>query len=874
MCLGVLLLCLSNRTRFNYPLCIARGAATTYNPIRMTPTSSQASTAQPVPAAAQVAGTTQCFHCALPVDEPDRYGVTVDGKWQSVCCPGCQAVASAILGYGLRGYYEHRTGPAATAEAGGEVENFRIYDDPEVQRGFVHADDNGLCNAALMLEGIRCTACVWLNENALGRMPGVLGIGINATTHRAQLRWDPNRIRLSEILAEIRRIGYRAHPYDARQAEAAQRSEQKQSLWRLFVAGFGMMQVMMYAVPVYLAEPGSMTPDIEQLMRWASLMLTLPVVFYSAGPFFKAAWRDLRLGRMGMDLPVSLGIAVAFGASLWSTLFGQGEVYFDSVTMFIFLLLCGRYLEIRARHAVARSLDYLSRAMPDIAMRLGPTQDAEQVAVSALRRGDRVLVRSGERVPADGVVTEGKSFVDESLLSGESRPVPRQVGDRLIGGSANLADPMVMEVERIGADTVLSSIVRLMQQAATERPAIAANAERITGWFVAATLAIAAAAAAAWWFVEPAQALWVAVSILVVTCPCALSLATPVALTVATGRLAREGLIVCRGHVIETLARATDVVLDKTGTLTLGRLHLARISILADVGEAECLAIAAALEQGSMHPIATALIAAGVKGLAAREATHQSGLGVDATIGGRRYRLGRMDFVMCLSHAQSPALEATGAPGSSIALLGDESGALAVFEFGDELRPDARDFIDSLKCAGKRVHLLSGDLDKTVGGLATALGIKRFVANASPQEKLDYVKDLQMQGLVVAMIGDGINDAPVLAQANISVAMGEGAWVSQRHADAVLLSGRLSDLRAAFETSARTLVIIRENLFWALAYNLTAVPLAALGTVTPWMAGIGMSASSLVVILNSLRLFRNHGKPAAMAVSQDLAKTG
>jgi Cu2+-exporting ATPase len=875
-CLGVLFLGTNTRqpetaTRPS----MARDLATTYNPLRMIPTINQASATRPAPAAARGACKVRCFHCALPVDDPERHGVTVDGEWQPVCCPGCEAGASAILGYGLQGYYEHRTGPAATAEAaGGEIDEFLIYDDPEVQRGFVHAGGTGERNAALMLEGIRCTACVWLNENVIGRMPGVLGVGINATTHRAQLRWDPDKVRLSEILDEVRRIGYRAHPYDARHAEAAQRLEQKQSLWRLFVAGFGTMQVMMYALPVYLAEQGSMTPDIEQLMRWASLMLTLPVVFYSAGPFFQAAWRDLRLGRMGMDLPVSLGIAVAFGASLWSTFARQGEVYFDSVTMFVFLLLCGRYLEIRARHAVARSLDYLSRAMPEVAMRMGPAQESVQVAVSALRPGDRVLVRSGERVPADGVVTEGNSFVDESLLSGESRPVPRHAGDQLIGGSTNLANPMVMEVERIGADTVLSSIVRLMQQAATERPAIAANADRITVWFVAATLAIAAAAAAAWWFVEPAQALWVAVSILVVTCPCALSLATPVALTVATGRLAREGLIICRGHVIETLARATDVVLDKTGTLTLGRLRLTRTSILADVVEADCLAIAAALEQGSMHPIATALIAAGTKGLSTQEATHQAGLGVDATVGGRRYRLGRMDFVMCLSHAPSPALGAAHALGSSIALLGDESGALAVFEFGDELRPDARNFVESLNRTGKRVHLLSGDLDETVGGLATALGIEVFVANASPQEKLDYVKNLQAQGRVVAMIGDGINDAPVLAQANISVAMSEGAWISQRHADAVLLSGRLLDLRTAFETSVRTLAIIRENLFWALAYNLTAVPLAALGMVTPWLAGIGMSASSLVVILNSLRLFRKPGSPVTVPMPQDLAKAG
>ena len=841
----------------------------------MTQSSRQASAIGPVPGAlpgaVQDAGATPCFHCALPVSDPGRYRVKFDGKWRQVCCPGCEAVAAAILGYGLQDYYEHRTTPAATAEAGSEKEDFRIYDDPEVQRSFVHAHASGECDAALMLEGIRCTACVWLNVSVLGRLPGVLGIGINATTHRAQLRWDPGKIRLSEILAAVRRIGYRAHPYDAQKQEAAQRSERKQSLWRLFVSGFGMMQVMMYALPVYLAEPGSMTPDIEQLMRWAGLMLTLPVVFYSAGPFFEAAWRDLRLGRMGMDLPVALGIAVAFAASAWSTLSGHGDVYFDSISMFVFLLLCGRYLETRARHAVARSLDYLSRAVPDLALRLGSAGDAEQVPVSALRPRDRVLVRSGERVPADGVVVEGKSFVDESLLSGESRPLARQTGDRVIGGSTNVADPLVMQVESIGADTVISSIVRLMQQAAAERPQLAANAERITGWFVAATLVLAAGAAAAWWFIDPGQALRVAVTILVVTCPCALSLATPVALTVATGRLAQQGLIVCRGHVIETMARATDVVLDKTGTLTLGQLRLTRTQVFANLGEADCIAIAAALEQGSLHPIAKALIAAGAQSRAVRDARHHAGLGVEAELDGHVYRLGRPEFVMAAHRAPTPWQHPALPAGNSVAMLGDESRCLALFVFGDELRPDANEFIEALRRAGKRVHLLSGDRDETVGQIAAALGIDAATANASPQAKLRYVQALQRQGRVVAMIGDGINDAPVLAQASVSIAQGAGAWMSQRQADAVLLSGRLGDMRAAFETSVRALAIIRENLFWALAYNLTAVPLAALGMVTPWMAGIGMSASSLVVILNSLRLFRQPGIPAAKPLPQDLA---
>jgi len=783
----------------------------------------------------------------------------VNGNWQAVCCPGCEAVAAAILGYGLQGYYEHRTGPAATVADGAGTEDFGIYDDPEVQHGFVHKTADGNCDAGLMLEGVRCTACIWLNQRVLGGLPGVIGVGINATTHRAQLRWDPQKIKLSEIMTAVRRIGYRAHPYDARQQEAVQRAEQKQSLWRLFVAGFGMMQVMMYALPVYMAEPGSMTPDIEQLMRWAGLVLTLPVVIYSAGPFFQSAWRDLRLGRTGMDLPVALGVGVAFAASAWSTYSRHGEVYFDSVSMFVFLLLCGRYLEIKARHAVARSLDFLSRAIPEIALRLDSTGGAVTVPATALRPGDRVLVRSGERVPADGLVEQGDGFVDESLLSGESRAVARKAGDQLMGGSTNVADPLLLRVERIGADTVLSSIVRLMQHAATERPRLVAHAEWIAGWFVLATLVLAAGAAAAWWLIEPGRALWVAVSILIVTCPCALSLATPVALSVATGRLAQQGLIVCRGHVVETLARATDVVLDKTGTLTLGRLRLMQTQVFTGKGIADCLEIAAALEQGSLHPIARALIAATPRTLAARDSKHHPGCGVEAELDGRRYRLGRPEFVLS-AHAtparwQCPAIPA----GSSIAMLGDESHCLALFVFGDAPRADAREFVDGLHRAGKRVHLLSGDRAESVESAAAALGIESATANASPREKLHYVRELQRKGRLVAMIGDGINDAPVLAQADVSIAMSDGAWISQRQADAVLLSGRLADLRAAFDTSTRALSIIRENLFWALAYNLTAVPLAALGMVAPWMAGVGMSASSLVVILNSLRLFRQRG---------------
>ena len=815
----------------------------------------------------------QCFHCGLPEDDPGRFRVKVDGAWQPVCCAGCEAVASAILGHGMDQYYLHRSVPA---EPPPEVlEDFAIFDHPEVQRGFVRAISAGEHQAALMLEGIRCAACVWLNESVVARLPGVRGFGINATTHRAQLRWDPREIELSAILAAIGGIGFRAHPYDVHKHEAAQQAEQKQALWRLFVAGFGMMQVMMYALPAYLADPGSMTTDVEQLMRWASLALTLPVMFYSAGPFFQAAWRDLGLRRAGMDLPVALGIGVAFAASLFATFSGRGDVYFDSISMFVFLLLCGRTLEIRARHNAARSLDYLARAVPDFALRLGAGDAIERVPITALRAGERVLVRAGERVPADGSIESGSSYLDESLLTGESRPVARQAGDRLIGGSTNVGDPLVVRVDRIGADTLLSSIIRLVEQAATERPRLTASADRVTGWFVAAIVILAAVVTALWWLVDPAKALWIGVAILVVACPCALSLATPVALTVATGALARHGLIACRGHTIETLARATDVVLDKTGTLTKGDVRLLRLHTFADQGEAECLRIAAALEQGSIHPIARAITGMAGEALpAVNDVRHVAGQGIEGQLNGRAYRLGRSEFVLGSGQAQ-PCLGALELPpGSSIAMLGDEKRCLALLVLGDELRADAREFIDGLRRGGKRVHLVSGDRSETVGQVAAALGIEAKASNATPADKLLYVRALQQSGAVVAMIGDGINDAPVLAQADVSIAMGDGAWMTQRHADAVLVSGRLADLGAGFATAASALAVIRENLFWALAYNLTAVPLAAFGLVTPWMAGIGMSASSLLVILNSLRLQRPLGRATPPRQPARLAGAG
>jgi Cu2+-exporting ATPase len=809
--------------------------------------------------------TDACYHCGLPVPQGTHFTVVIEGAPRKMCCAGCQAVAQAIVDNGLDDYYRHRDAlPESPREALPAVlGELTLFDHPDVQKSFVRPLSEHEREASLILEGITCAACVWLNEQHLTRQAGVTAVEINYATRRARVRWDEQRIKLSGILAAVAAIGYHAYPYDAARSEEIAQRERRSALWRLFVAGFGMMQVMMYAVPVYLADEGTMSTDIEHLMRWASLVLTLPVVLYSAAPFFRNAWRDLRLKRVGMDVPVALGVGAAFAASLWATLIGAGEVYFDSVTMFVFLLLGGRYLEMLARHQSVRSIERVGRALPAFAERLMafPSLQTERVVVSALLPGDQVLVAPGQTIPADGSVLQGESEVDESLLTGESRPIAKVAGSDLTGGTVNIRSPLVQQVEKVGEATRLASIVRLMERAITEKPRVVQLADRVAAWFVAALLLLALATGIVWSQVDASRALWVFVSVLVVSCPCALSLATPAALAVATGAFSRLGLLVSRGHAIETLARADHFVFDKTGTLTWGRLRLQEILPLVGMTVEEALRLAAALEQGSEHAIGAALreSASAERPLPAAQSLQSfTGQGVEGTFDGRKLRLGRAEFVGAL-HGQLPPPEAQAlfATGDTCVALADDTGWLAIFRLGDQLRPEAGKLVRRLRDLGCNITLLSGDSAEAVGQVATALDIKDAHGGMAPQAKHDFIAALQAQGAVVAMVGDGVNDAPVLAQAQVSVAMGSGTELARNQADIVLLGENLERLAEAVVLARCTRRIVRQNLAWAFAYNLSAIPLAMLGWITPWMAGVGMSASSLLVVANALRLQRD-----------------
>ncbi len=803
-----------------------------------------------------------CFHCGLPVPAGSDFSVDYDGARLAMCCAGCAAVARAIIAAGLADYYRHRTAPAPTGRE--IVPDFlreaAVYDHPDIQKSFVRVPAEHVREASLILEGITCAACVWLNEQHLRRQDGVLAVNINYATHRARVQWDERKTKLSDILLAVSEIGYLAHPYDPGRSQELLERERRTHLRRLGVAGVLGAQVMTLAEALYIGDWGGSDPAMRVFFYWVSLLLTVPVLLYAAAPFFRAAWRDLRNRRAGMDVPVVLGLLTAFAGSVWTTLTGEGVAYYDSVTMFVFLLLAARYFELRARSRSAEAAETLVKATPAVATRL-TTRDgvghAEAVAIAQLAPGDLVLVRPGESIPADGVVVAGASSVNEALLTGESLPLAKDVGTHVIGGSINIESPLTVRVEKTGQDTVLSAVLRLLDRASAEKPRLAQLADRVAGWFVTALLLIAAGVAILWWQIDPARVLPVTIAVLVVTCPCALSLATPTALTAATGALTRRGLLATRGHALETLARATHFVFDKTGTLTRGDLRLVHLQALARLSETECLRIAAGLEQHSEHPVGKALIAAasGLAATAAENVRNTPGAGLEGTVAGHTYYLGTTAFIQqrtgrTLDAPLRTALQARG----TLVVLADAETLHAVFVFDDPLRAGAAELVAALKQAGKQVLVLSGDHEQAVRRVARAVGIESVGFDLKPQDKLTRLRELQAGGAVVAMLGDGVNDAPVLAAAQVSIAMGSAAHVSAAAADMILLSPDLNRLIDAVATARRTLSIIRQNLAWAIGYNLIALPAAAAGLVTPWLAALGMSLSSLTVVANALRL--------------------
>lgn len=806
------------------------------------------------------ANSKDCYHCGLPV--PPNLNLTVDigGRAEPMCCVGCQAVATAIVDGGLQNFYKYRSTQQPRPEH--TEDSYAAYDLPAVQEDFVDTieDEQGTrLRVELLVDGITCAACAWLIEHHLERITGVTAVRVNVTTHRCWLEWDSSQVKLSTLLSSLAQIGYASRPASDEEVRDARRRENNRALQRLGVAGIGMMQAGMFAIALYAGA----FDEMQQLLRWVSLIVATPVVLFAAAPFFQAAWRSLKSRVLVMDVPVSLAIGLAYLASVWATVSGGGEVYFDSVSMFTFFLLVGRYLEMRVRHRNELRMEGLGQLLPPVATRV-TDGDEESVPVKLLKAGDVIRVAPGDVIPCDGEVLSGNSSVVEAVLTGEQRPVNKTAGSDVSAGTANTENPLLIKVTAAGTSTRLSSILRLVERAQMEKPRQVALADRVAGYFVGFVLVVATSVALVWWQIAPGHVLWVTLSVLVVTCPCALSLATPTALAVATHELRRRGFLVSRGHVIDTLVQADRIVFDKTGTLTTGDMSVQKVVCRSSVSEQKMLAIAAALEAGSRHPIAAAFADCD-GGLKATTTDNRVGDGVSGTVEGVRYAIGREQYITELFGRTDDLPEMPG-EGEVWLMLASESAVLGWIMVRDRLRVDAKETVEILQSAGLTVELLSGDRPAAVAAMANHLGIDHWQGGVTPEQKLAHVRQLQQAGHTVVMVGDGINDVPVLSGADVSVAMGEAADVTRIHADSILMSSQLLGFASAVRFAALTGQVIRQNLAWALGYNLLALPLAAAGLVPPWAAAIGMSASSLIVVVNALRLARSErGQTTAVA---------
>ncbi|MFN1550903.1 heavy metal translocating P-type ATPase [Vibrio natriegens] len=781
-----------------------------------------------------------CYHCGEDVPANTDFKVEILGEVRDMCCPGCQTVAQTIIDSGLVSYYQYRTAPAEKADLVPEQLQALIhYDNEDVQSEFVRQHDN-VSEVTLSLDGVSCAACAWLIEKQVSNTKGLVSIRVNTTTNRALLAWDKTQVRLSELLAAIHKLGYKAAPFEADVQEASYHQMMKQYLYRLGIAGLATMQVMMLAVALYLEVFGDLEPEFKNYFRWVSLIFATPVLLYSALPFYLNAWRSIKGRTLGMDVPVSIALIFAYVASLVATFTEQGEVFFESISMFTFFLLVGRFLEMRARRKAAAASGNLLKLIPAIAT----TLDGEQIPVKTLKIGDRIRVLPGEHIPADGKVISGRIHIDESMLTGESVHVVKKEGDAVFAGTLNGDESFELEVTSSKADSVISNIVRLQDEAQHSKPKIAEIADVVARYFVGAILIISAGTWLYWHQTKPDDAFWIMLSVLVATCPCALSLATPTALTCATSRMGNFGILLRKGHVFETLCKVNHLVVDKTGTLTKGDIEISRTSVFGEISESESLALAAALEAHANHPIARSFAQYSKEDVVMSEVKNVIGSGIEGLWNGKDVKIGSAAFVVNEGCDESNAVY--------LSVNGEHA---ATFYYRDPIRKESQAFIQRFAEAGIKTTLLTGDSIQNAQPVADEIGIDHVIASAKPEDKLAYLKSLDSDDITM-MVGDGINDAPTLAGAHLSVAMGGGTDVAKASADMTLLGDNLEKLLEARLLALRTRKIIRENLAWSLGYNLLILPLAVAGLVAPYVAVVGMSASSIIVVSNSLRLLK------------------
>ncbi len=824
---------------------------------------------------------TDCFHCGQAVVQASRYTCVLDGQSQPMCCLGCETVAQTIIDQGLADYYRHRSLsqasspilPTALDLSASHQNQWQAYDDADVQSTFVRQSQTkdhttNAKEADLVIEGLTCAACIWLLHQQVRKLNGVIHFNVNLTTQRAYLQWHSDAVNLSQIMAAIAAVGYQPSPYQATIAATKTAKDKRQTIMRLGISGLATMQVMMLSFGLYAGQSQDMSEQQMVFFRWLALGLTTPVVFYAALPFFKAAYRALKNRHLVMDVPVSLAIGGAYLASLWATVNNTGEVYFDSVCMFTFLLLFGRFVEAQARYHAGHSGNQLHQLLPPMCCLVtghqSPQEALQQIAVLKLKTNDTVRVKPGETIPADGVIVCGTTSINEAALSGEFLPVNKQLGDQVTAGTINVASSIDIQVTQVD-NSRLQQIVSLVQQAHSFRPKMSYKADRVAHYFVLAVLSVSACVYGTWYFIDPDKAFWITLSVLVITCPCALSLAAPTATAVATASLRKQGILMTREDALEEIAKIDTIVFDKTGTLTTGAMALQQTISLGPLNDAQCLSLVSQLESQSEHPIARAFSQLDIityDKLRVSNFRNHTSQGVSGQYSANNQlvelRFGQRQFAAAHLTEQPQAPDEQGL----WLLLADAHQALAWFKINDAPRKGLCHTISQLKQHGYELHLLSGDQANNVSELARNHGISHWHACQTPQQKLDFITHLQQQGQRVLMVGDGVNDAPVMAAADAAVAMASGTDLSKSSAPALLLRDNLNLIQVLLRKAQQTHTIMQQNLSWALLYNVIALPLAAAGLIPPWGAAIGMSTSSLLVVLNATRL------KAAAQVSQ------
>ncbi len=802
-----------------------------------------------------------CFHCGELVPNGIDLSVTIFQKQQQMCCIGCQAVAQTIVDNQLTEYYQFRTEPAIKGSGliPEQLQKNKLLDDANLQNEFTYSTDD-YKETILTIDGISCAACAWLIEMQLAKVNGIITITVNATTQRATVRWKNEIITLSEILGSIENIGYHALPFKANIAEENNQKQAKVFIKRLGISGILMMQVMMIATGLYFGAFSDMSEYNLLYLRWTSMLLTFPVVTYGAFPFYKGAINALKLKRLSMDVPVAIAISLAFTASVWATVTEQGEVYFESVAMFTFLLLIGKFLEFRARARAAEVSANLLKLMPMTAVKVIETSNGQQeqyIAAKNLIALDIVRIKPGEVVPADGIIIQGTSQLNEAMLSGEQLPVNKSIGEQVFAGTVNGDGNLTVEVKKATSHSFLSQLIRLSEHSQSHKPKLAKLSDKIAQYFVAVILLTAIATAWYWHLHLPSEAFWITLSVLVATCPCALSLATPTALTCATTRLNKSGIMIKSAHVMETIPAITAMAFDKTGTLTNGEFTLAAVGIIDhSYKETQLLAIAAALECHSEHPLAKPFNKYRDFSYHAQHPHVEPGAGVSGEVNGQQFSIGKPSWVLnnlLSSNKLSGDELAKYSAEQCILMQGDN--ILCTFSLRDNIRDDAEPLLNYLQQNDINTIMLSGDNEIACKSAQAQLTIDEFHAGLSAQDKMSILKEHQQQH-TVAMVGDGVNDTPVFGAAHIAIAMGSGTDIAKNGADVILLNNQLSSIKTLKQVAIKTKKIIWQNYLWAFGYNAIVLPLAVAGFITPYMAVIGMSLSSILVITNSLRLLK------------------